>query len=168
MRTSGRIPVGVCALPGNDGGSLRTGGCVSEGVCTVPEGDTWDFAHWRGHSGGGLYSAGRPQCAKSLSNGVSSVQSHHRREPQVYNPPVRTGSPVHKAGPCALGSALTGFAQRHAALRHGSVRGFSAVISREPTHITCRRVSFAKEVPTVPPVGETMGTVPLCREVLFT
>ena len=67
-------------------GGLRTGTYVQTGVCTVPGVDGGDFAHWGHRFGGGLYSDSRPQCTKSLSNGVASVQSRPPREGQCTKP----------------------------------------------------------------------------------
>ena len=55
-------------------------------TCSIIVLRQWDFAHWRGRSEGGLYSAGREQCTKSLSNEARSVQSRLRRGARCTNP----------------------------------------------------------------------------------
>ena len=77
-----------------------------------------DFAHWSIVSEGGLYTAGRLQCTKSLPNGVRSVQSRltledlctksrPNRVASVQSRAVRTGRPV-QTGVCtvAAGSSV--------------------------------------------------------------
>ena len=60
--------------------AVRTGGRVPTGVCTVSGSGDLGFAHWRGRSGGGLYSGGRFPRTNPRPIVVSSVQGRPRRE----------------------------------------------------------------------------------------